>query len=230
MSITNPLTGRRIKEGGKTHRSLQMGGVLTDEERAFIARNNKKAQFKRAIQALPQQDRPGYEVNLEDPNFAEHLRDAQSDIEIYRKRRQMGGVLTDEERAFIARNNKKAQFKRAIQALPPNERPGYEVNLDNPNFAEHLRDAQSDIEIHRKRRQHGAGLFGSQKYMIDDNMYRKLSDLVDKATGGFTLNMDPVIDALPEGSKLKKEGRKLMQTNADYFNKILMHAEARMLQ
>jgi len=104
MSVTNPYTGRKIQRGGKIHRQLQKGGVLTEEERAFIANNNKKAQFKRAIDELPYRDQAGYIQHLEDPNFARHLRDALSDIEIYRKRQNGGGLFGKKDRYIISDN------------------------------------------------------------------------------------------------------------------------------
>jgi len=86
MSVTNPYTGRKIQRGGKVHRKLQKGGVLTEEEKAFIVFHNKKAQFKRAIERLPLREQAGYEMHLEDPNFARHLRDAESDVRIHTER------------------------------------------------------------------------------------------------------------------------------------------------
>lgn len=93
--LTNPYTGRLIKNGGKVHHRLQKGGVLTPEEADFIAQHNIKGKFRRAISQLPANQRPSYEMHLENPALAQHLRDAESDVAINRRHRAAMGYDLD---------------------------------------------------------------------------------------------------------------------------------------
>lgn len=163
--LTNPYTGRLIKNGGKVHHKLQKGGVLTPEEADFIAQHNIKGKFRRAISQLPANQRPSYEMHLENPALAPHLRDAESDVAINRRHRVAMGEYLGQEGGFsfgssnkdldnLSQANLKSIIASAdkdqnaffglLSSLPPNSKYAKRLNKILDEAAELITEIRND--------------------------------------------------------------------------------------